>query len=152
MVTTDQIKELREKTGLSVMQCKKALEESEGDSEKALESLRAQGASIAAKKSDRNLGAGVIASYIHANKTMGAMVELNCETDFVAKNEEFGKLAYEIAMQVAATNPENVDSLLEEDYIKDPSKKIADLIQDGIQKFGENSALSRFHRFAVLEE
>jgi len=152
MVTTEQIKELREKTGLSVMQCKNALEESAGDLDKATESLKAQGASIAQKKSDRNLGSGVISSYIHANKTIGAMVELNCETDFVAKNEEFVKLAYEIAMQIAATNPENVEALLEEDYIKDSSKKISDLIQDGIQKFGENSAISRFHRFVVLEE
>jgi elongation factor Ts len=106
MITTEQIKELRDKTGISVMQCKKALEESGGDSEKALIILRKKGAESAAKKGDRTLGAGVIASYIHGAGSVGAMVELACETDFVSKNQEFKDLAYAIAMQVAATNPE----------------------------------------------
>lgn len=152
MATTEQIKELRDRTGLSVMQCKKALEESGDDPEKALENLRKQGAAIAAKKGDRDLGAGVIACYTHGTKTIGAMVELNCETDFVAKNEEFSALAYDIAMHVAATNPKDVEELLDQEFIKDPSKKITDLVQDGVQKFGENSAIRRFSRFSVLEE
>ena len=105
MITTDQIKALRDETGVSVMQCKKALEEAGGDREKALVILRKKSGEVAAKKSDRAFGSGVIASYVH-NGAVGAMVHLSCETDFVAKNEEFQKLGYNIAMQVAATSPE----------------------------------------------
>jgi elongation factor Ts len=105
-ITTELIKELRDNTGLSIMQCKKALEEAEGDISKATILLQKKGAGIAAKKADRNLGAGRVASYVHSNGNIGALVEVLCETDFVAKNEEFGALAYNIAMQVAATNPQ----------------------------------------------
>lgn len=108
MVTTDDIKALRDQTGVSVMQCKKALEEAGGDAAKALIILRKRSADVAAKKSDRSLGAGVVASYIHNTGTVGAMVLLSSETDFVSKNEDFKKLAYDIAMQVAAANPEYV--------------------------------------------
>ncbi|MDO8482726.1 MAG: elongation factor Ts [bacterium] len=104
-ITTEQIKSLRDSTGISVMQCKKALEESGGDSEKALVILRKKGGDIAAKKADRTLGAGVISAYIHGNGNVGAMVELSCETDFVSKNDAFKALAYDIAMHVAASNP-----------------------------------------------
>lgn len=104
-ISIDTIKALRDETGVSVMQCKKALEESAGDMEKARMALRKKSADIAAKKGDRTLGAGVIATYIHGNGSVGAMVELACETDFVAKNEEFRKLAYDIAMHIAALNP-----------------------------------------------
>ena len=106
MITTEQIRDLREKTGVSVMQCKKALEEAKGDMERALILLRKKGADIAAKKAERSLGAGVIASYIHSTGTVGAMVELSSETDFVSKNEAFRALAYDIAMHVTASNPE----------------------------------------------
>ena len=105
MVTTEEIKELREMTGISVMQCKKALEESGGDMEKAKALLTKKSGEIASKKSSRNLGSGVIGSYIHGNGSVGVMVELACETDFVAKNEEFKELAHDIAMQVAGMNP-----------------------------------------------
>ena len=105
MITTEQIKELRDATGVSVMQCKKALEEAGGDKEKALIILRKKGGDIAAKKADRALGSGAVAAYIHGNGLVGAMVELSSETDFVSKNEEFRKLAYDIAMHVAASNP-----------------------------------------------
>jgi len=120
MITTDQIKSLRDETGVSVMQCKQALEEAEGDKEKALIILRKKSSSIASKKADRNLKAGTVASYIHAGGTVGSMVELLCETDFVAKNEEFQKLAYDIAMHIAAANPEylKVDDITEEDKQK----------------------------------
>ena len=106
MISTEQVKELRDKTGVSIMQCRKALEEANGDIEKALLILKKKGADIAANKGSRTLGAGAIQSYIHANGTVGAIVELSSETDFVAKNEEFKKAAYDIAMHVAATNPE----------------------------------------------
>jgi len=105
-ITTELIKELRDKTGVSVMQCKKALEETDGDMEKAVLVLQKKSKDIANKKSDRTLGAGVVASYIHATNTVGSMLELFCETDFVANNEEFKKLARDIAMHVTATNPQ----------------------------------------------
>lgn len=105
IITTEQIKELRDTTGLSIMQCKKALEEAAGDMGKAIILLQKKGAGIAAKKADRTLGAGRVASYVHSTGNIASLVELLCETDFVAKNEEFGALAYNIAMQVAATNP-----------------------------------------------
>lgn len=105
MITTEQIKQLRDKTGVSVMQCKKALEEAGGDMDKALIILRKKGSDIASKKSDRTLGSGRIASYIHGNGAVGSLVELSSETDFVSKNDEFYALAYNIAMQIVATNP-----------------------------------------------
>lgn len=106
MITTEQVKQLRDRTGLSIMQCKKALEEAGGDMEKAVVILQKKSGDIAEKKSDRTLGSGIVASYIHAAGKVGAIVELSCETDFVSKNEEFQKIAYDIAMQVAATDPQ----------------------------------------------
>ena len=105
-ITTETIKSLREQTGVSVMQCKKALEEAGGDVEKAKVILRKQSSAIAGKKSDRALGAGIVAAYTHAGGSVVGAVVLGCETDFVSKNEEFGKLAYDIAMHVAAMNPQ----------------------------------------------
>ncbi len=105
-ITTEQVKQLRDSTGISIMQCKKALEEAGGDMDKARIILEKQSKAVAQKKSDRSLGAGVVASYIHTTGTIGSLVELSCETDFVAKNEDFKKLAYDIAMHVAASAPE----------------------------------------------
>ena len=115
-ITTEQIKELRDKTDISIMQCKKALEEAEGDMEKAVILLSKKSKQIAEKKSERNLGSGVVQSYIHAGGSAGSMVELLCETDFVAKNEDFQALAYDIAMQVTATVPQfkNKEEISEE--------------------------------------
>jgi len=104
-ITSDAIKALREKSGISVMQCKKALEEAGGDEEKAIIILKKKGAEQAAKKADREFGAGVVASYIHTNNTIGAIVELASETDFVSNNVEFRTLANDIAMQIAAVGP-----------------------------------------------
>lgn len=104
-ITTELVKQLRDRTGISVMQCRKALEEAEGDIEKAEVILRKRSAGAAEKKSDRELGAGAIGNYLHGTE-IGAMVLLSCETDFVARNDEFPKLARELAMQVAATNPQ----------------------------------------------
>ena len=104
-ITTEDVKALRDKTGISIMQCKKALEEAQGDTEKAILILQKKGADIAAKKTDRILNAVKIAAYVHASGTVGAMVELACETDFVAKNEEFKAVAYDIAMHIAAQKP-----------------------------------------------
>lgn len=106
MVTTEQIKELRDMTGVSVMQCKKALEEAGGDMEKAVVILRKKGGEAANKKADRTLGAGLVQAYVHSNGTVASLVELTCETDFVSGNPEFKTLAYDLAMHVAAANPE----------------------------------------------
>lgn len=108
MITTEQIKELRDQTGVSVMQCKKALEEAGGDRDKAIIILKKKSGDIANKKSDRSLNGGIIQSYVHGAGTVGVMIELLCETDFVAKNQEFKDLAYDIAMHIAAMNPEFV--------------------------------------------
>jgi elongation factor Ts len=152
-VTVEQIKQLREETGVSVMQCKRALEEAGGDVERARDVLRTAGATVAAKKAGRTLGAGIVQTYLHAGGTVGAMAELLSETDFVAKNDEFKQLAYDIAMQVAATDDAvleaGVEKLLGEPYIKDPTRTVGDLIQDATQKFGERTELGRFVKFAV---
>ena len=150
MITTEQIKELRDKTGVSVMQCKKALEEAGGDMDAALVLLRQKSAEIAEKKSARELGAGLVASYVHSSGTMGALLELNCETDFVAKNPEFKTLAYDVAMQVAAAAPETVEDLMAQEFIKDPSLTITGLIDSYVQKFGEKIAVGKFSRLSVL--
>lgn len=108
MISSDAVKDLRDRTGISIMQCRAALEEAGGDTEKALMLLKKKGSSIADKKGERSLGAGAVQAYVHANKKVAAIVELQSETDFVAKNDEFVKLAYDIALQVAATNPQYV--------------------------------------------
>ncbi|NPA49686.1 MAG: translation elongation factor Ts [Thermodesulfobacteria bacterium] len=104
-ITMDMIKKLREKTAAGMMDCKKALEEAGGDMEKAIDILRQKGLAVAAKRAGKATKEGVVAAYIHATKKLGAMVEVNCETDFVARTEEFQKFAYEVAMHIAATNP-----------------------------------------------
>lgn len=105
-ITTESVKQLRDKTGISIMQCRKALVEAEGDMEKAIVILQKNSKSIASNKTGRTLGSGVVAAYVHSTGNVGSMVELGCETDFVAKNDEFKKIAYDIAMHVAATNPQ----------------------------------------------
>lgn len=134
-ITTERVKELRDLTGISIMQCRKALEEAGGDMEKAIILLKKQSKAIASKKSDRNLGAGVIASYIHGGGTVGAMVELLCETDFVAKNEEFKNIARDIAMHVAAASPEFVKKT---DVSEEARKKVADAFADEVKDKPEN--------------
>jgi elongation factor Ts len=124
MNTTDLIKELRDATGVSVMQCKKALEEAGGDKDKALVILKKKGAEAAAKKGDRTLGAGMIQAYIHSTGSVGVMVELGCETDFVAKNPDFKQLAYDIAMHIAASKPE----FLKKEEITEADRKTAESV------------------------
>ena len=156
MITTAQIKELREETGLSIMQCQKALEEAGGlnltGSDlmlKAIALLKAKGAEIASKKSDRTLGSGTVASYIHSGETIGVLLELLSETDFVAKNPEFKAVAKEIAMHIAAMKPADTAELLAQPFIKDPSKTIGDLVNGTIQKFGERTEIGEFVRFSI---
>jgi len=130
MISTEQIKELRDRTGVSVMQCRKALEEAKGDFDKAIIILRKLSSSIAEKKSDRNLGAGTVAAYVHGTGSVGTMVELYCETDFVAKNPEFKQLAYDIAMQIAATSPE---FLKRENIAADAMQKIKEVFESEVK-------------------
>lgn len=191
-ISAQMVKELREKTGAGMMECKKALESSGGDFNKAIEYLRQKGLATAQKKAGRSASEGIIASYIHMDK-IGVLLELNCETDFVARNEEFRQLAKDIAMHIAAANPQYVSKeqipqeviekekeiykaqitgnkppqvvekiidgklekfyedmcLLNQPFIREPEKKIQDLITEKIAKFGENIVVRRFVRFQV---
>ena len=157
-ITSAQIKELRDKTGISVMQCKKALEEAGGDMDKAVIILKKKRSEAADKKSDRVLGAGAIGSYLHNTNEVAALVILACETDFVSNNAEFKTLAREIAMQISATAPEMVKSdnpedadkcLIKQAYIKNPDKTIEVLLQEATQKFGEKVEIGQMARFAI---
>jgi elongation factor Ts len=192
MVTPEQVKGLRERTGAGIMDCKKALIETNGDLEKAVVILREKGLAKAAKKMGRTASEGIIDSYIHGNGRIGVLVEVNCETDFVAKNEEFKNLVKDIAMQIAASNPKYVsrddvsqsviekereilraqainegkpehiaekivdgriekyyeeNCLLEQPYIRDPERKVSQLIMEKIAIIGENITVSRFTRY-----
>jgi elongation factor Ts len=192
MVTPEQVKELRERTGAGVMDCKKALTEAGGDMEKAIILLREKGLAKAAKKMGRTAAEGVIDAYIHGNGRIGVLVEVNCETDFVARNQEFKNLVRDIAMQIAAANPRYIsrddvpkevidkereilkaqalnegkpehiaekivegrmekfyeeNCLLEQPFIKDPDKKVSQLIMEKIAIIGENITVSRFTRY-----
>lgn len=145
------IKELRDKTGAGVNDCKEALEEAKGDLKKAEEILQKKGFEKAAKKGDRATGSGFIESYVHAGR-IGVLVELQCETDFVARTDEFKTLAHEIALQVSSMNPKDTSVLLKQEYIRDASKTIEDLIKAAIAKMGENIVLSRFSRLELGKE
>lgn len=145
------LKKLRSETSASVSDCRRALDESEGDYKKALEWLRKRSAAIAEKKSDRTTGQGVVEAYIHAGGKVGVLVELLCETDFVARTDEFKHLAREIGMQIAAMNPENVENLLKQEYIRDGSLTIQGLVKGVIGKLGENITIKRFTRFSIGE-
>jgi elongation factor Ts len=191
------VRDLREKTGVGMMECKAALVEAKGDFEKAIVHLRERGLTTAAKKAGRTAADGIVKAYIHAGGKVGVLIEVNCETDFVAKTDEFQTLAHELAMQIAAANPlyvkredvpEDViqrereigkaqmgDSkkpadimekiltgkvqkyfeemcLLEQTFIKDPSKKITQLLTEAIARTGENIQVRRFARFKIGEE
>lgn len=143
------IKKLREETSASIADCRRALDESDGDYEKALEWLQKRAAEIAAKKADRSTGEGIIEAYIHQGGKVGVLVELLCETDFVAKTDEFKQLAREIGMQVAAMNPEDLETLLKQEYIRDGSQTIEQMIKNVIGKLGENITVKRFVRFEI---
>ena len=149
MIDAKQIKELRQRTGISIAQCKQALLDAEGNFDQAVELLKERGAEVAGKKADRELGAGSVSAYIHSNGNIGTLVELACETDFVSQNVEFKTLGEDLAMHVAATAPADVAELLTNEYIKDPSLKIESLIQQASQKFGERIEITRFARFEL---
>ncbi len=164
--TVEQIKTLREQTGAGIMDCKQALEESSGDLDQAAATLRQKGFAKAAGRSGRAITEGVIEAYIHTGGRVGALVELGCETDFVARTEEFKDLAHNIAMQVAAMAPAYLDqeemesedgrppaqvSLLQQPFIKDNSRSVGEMVQDMAVRVGENVKLIRFSRLALEE-
>jgi elongation factor Ts len=196
-ITASQCKELREKTGVGMMECKHALLESHGDLEKAIVHLRERGLMTAAKKAGRTAADGTVTAYIHAGGKIGVLLEVNCETDFVARTDEFQALAHDLAMQVAAANPlwvrkEDVPEevilrergiytaqmadqkkppeikekiiagklqkyfeetcLLEQAYVKDPAKKISQLVAEAVSRTGENIQVRRFARYRIGEE
>lgn len=195
-VTTEMIKNLRERTGAGMMDCKTALLETKGNVDEALDYLRKKGLASAAKKSDRSTSEGLISSYIHAGGKIGVLIEVNCETDFVARNDQFQDLVKDLALQVAAANPQYVKRedvpveikekersffmeqtrelkkpenvlekivdgkmdkyladicLIEQTFVKDPEKKIGDLLTQSIAKIGENITVKRFARFELGE-
>ncbi len=165
-VTVEQIRDLRNQTGAGVMDCKQALDASDGDLEKAVESLRAKGFAQAARRSDRITNQGLVEAYVHTGGRVAAMVELGCETDFVARTPEFKDLAHDIAMQVAAMAPAYLDeddieegderppaqvSLLRQPFIKDNSSSVAEVVQELAAKMGENVKVLRFSRLALGE-
>lgn len=190
----DQIKKLREETGVSIMECKKALQEANGDLEKAKEILRKWGQEVAVKKGERRAEEGIIASYIHSNRKIGVLLDLRCETDFVANSQEFQELAHELCLQIAAMDPlyispadvpaeiierekeiyqdqfknekkprEIIDKIIkgkleryfqevcltEQEFIRDPKKRIKDILQEKIAKLGENIIIKKFVRFQI---
>lgn len=150
-VTVEQIKSLREKTGLGIHDVKNALEESNGNEEQAMALLKEKGLSIAAKRAERDTSQGLIETYVHGGGRIGAMVEVNCETDFVARNEDFKTFVHEVVLQVASMNPESVEELLKQDFFREPSVTIQDLLTQTIAKIGENIRISRISRFELGE-
>ncbi|EKD64577.1 MAG: hypothetical protein ACD_50C00343G0012 [uncultured bacterium] len=145
----EQLKKLRSVTQASISDCRKALEESVGDYSKALLWLKEHGIEKAGKKADRETAQGLVDSYIHQNGKVGVLVSILCETDFVARTSEFKSLVHEIAMQVAAMNPNDIDTLLKQEYIRDSSKTIESLVKEAIAKLGENIVVKDFKRFDI---
>jgi len=163
-ISAVRVKELRDQSGAGIMLCRNALFEAEGDTEKALHILKQQGLFQAQKKAERATTQGVIEAYVHTGGCIGAMVELNCETDFVARTDEFKELAHNLAMQIAAQDPKFISEeeipegtdiepeaacLLLQPYIKDPNETVQDIITETIAKVGENIKVARFARFKI---
>jgi len=149
LVTIDQIKKLREKTRAGVMDCRRALEEAKGDMKKAETLLTKWDVQKAEMKTDRETKAGAVEAYVHAGAKVGAMIELQCETDFVARTDEFKHLAHELCLQVASMNPKDVSALLRQAYIRDLSITVDQLVKQTIGKLGENIKVVRLIRFEL---
>ncbi len=163
-ITVDAVKEVRNRTSAGMLDCKKALEQSSGDIAEAIETLRQKGYAEALKRAERTTADGVIGVYVHHNSRMGAMVELNCETDFVARTDDFRQLANDLAVHIAASSPlclseEDMPAdcpltaveacLLVQPYVRDPSRTISDIITDAIARTGENIKIGKFSRIEV---
>jgi len=148
MASIDQIRQLREATGISVVECQKALKEAGGDFEAAKEILKKWGKEFAKTRTEREAKQGIIDSYIHSGKKVGVMIELRCETDFVAKSDDFKNLSHELCLQIAAISPEEMP-LFSQPWIKDQTKTIKDLIDGNVAKLGENIVLEKFIRYEL---
>lgn len=163
-VSVDAIRELRSRTAAAIIDCKQALEEAGGDLDKATDILRARGVMILAKKSARSANEGLIETYVHAGGRIGVILELNCETDFVARTPDFQELAHDLALQIAAMSPQAVEDerplddldsidgeprLLYQAFVKDPSRMIRDLVTDVVGRVGENIVVRRFVRYEL---
>lgn len=149
MADIETIKELRDTTGLSFNEIKRALDEAGGDKARAIEVLKAHGAAVAEKRASRTTGQGIVESYIHANKKVGVIVELLCETDFVARNPIFVELAHEIAMHIAAMDPQDGRELLSQPYVRDQDMTVEELVSHSIAKLGENIKIGKFCRLQL---
>ena len=151
MITATMVKDLREKTGAGMMDCKKALTETNGDMQKAEEYLREKGITKAAKKSSRIAAEGLVLAYVSEDGKKGAAVEVNSETDFVAKNEEFKAFVESVAKQIVLNNPENVEALLQEESIDEKGKKVSEVLIEKVAKIGENLNIRRFARLETTD-
>lgn len=151
-ISAKDIQQLRSETGVGIMDCKKALEEAKGVFGKAREVLKKKGALMAAKKTQRETCQGLVESYIHGNGKIGVLIEVNCETDFVARNQNFAEFVHDLAMQIASMNPKNVESLLKQEFIKDPSLTIKEYLTQRIAQIGENIQIKRFIRYELGEK
>lgn len=148
-MSIETIKELRELTGLSFNEIKKALDETGGDRAGAFEILKSRGATIAQKKAERLTHEGVIEAYVHSTKKVGVLLQLQCETDFVARNPLFTELAHDLAMHIAAMEPSDAQVMMGQPFIKDPGMTVGELLVAAIAKLGENIKVNRFERFAI---
>jgi elongation factor Ts len=151
-ISAKDVAQLRQDTGAGVMDAKKALLDAKGDTKKAIELLKEKGLSKAAKKADRETAEGMVHAYIHGGGQIGVLVELLCETDFVARGDDFGQLAQDVAMQVAAGNPKDSKELMSQPFIKDESQTIEQLLTAAIAKHGENIQVKRFVRYELGNE
>lgn len=149
-VSLDEIKKLRKLTGVGITDAKQALVEAKGDFDKALEQMRKKGLTKAEKRSEREARSGLIGSYVHDGR-IGVIAEINCETDFVAKTDEFKELVKDICLQIAASDASDVEELLGEPFVKDPTQSVSDYIQAANAKLGENIVLRRFSRLVLGE-
>lgn len=151
-ISAKDVQKIREETGLGVMDIRNALEKANGDKEKALEILKEKAGDKMEKRVGRATSQGKIGTYVHGDGKSAVMVEVNCETDFVAKNEDFINFIKELTLQIISMNPENVEDLLKQDFVKDPSKTINDLLKEIIAKTGENVVVKRFVVYKLGEE
>ncbi len=149
MISAQHIKELREKTGAGISDIKKALEENGGDLEKARRAIEQLLGSLAGKRAGRETRSGLVEVYVHSNGRIGSMVEFLCETDFVARNLQFKECAHEIAMHIAAMNPQDADALLGQPFVKDEEKTVREFVNEASGRFGENILVGKFSRFEI---
>jgi elongation factor Ts len=149
-ISIDDIKRLRQLSGVGITDAKRALQESDGDFNKALATMRKKGLTKAEKRGEREARSGLIGSYVHDGR-IGVLVEVNCETDFVAKTDEFKELVKDLTLHIAASDPEDVTELLGQPFVKEPGKTVGDIVKEANAKLGENIVVRRFSRLALGE-